>query len=262
MIWKLTCDDLSEEDFDEIDVSSSSTKKVSCAHYDIEIKTKSENFKFLNYCIRIVCKKCNYEFKNVYKKNKYDLTYCCDNCNPQSTINFSYKNTNENDNEIENENENKINNNPIEENIEKEIINNEHYFNFPLKKNCIINLNNGPLINNEVNGGQYSQNENKIGKVYHTPGSDGKKERVYKTYQRHKSQLIIIKFQFNNKVFEEEFNYFEPLEKQLNKIKEDLEIPMGKNIELYENSEPLDKNKSPQDLHLIDGMIIEIEIDN
>jgi hypothetical protein len=287
MISKLICDDLSEEYFDEIDISSSSTKKISCAHYEIEIKIKSDNFKFQNYCISIVCKKCKYKFKNVYKKNKDDINYCCDNCNPQSTINFSYKNTMENDND----NDNEINNIPIEDNIEekekeKEIINNKNYYG----NNFEINGNNEHLINNGVykrkiktyhtpdNNDEYSlinENKNKKEKIYRTPDNDdeysirnknnsnkGKVNYAPNSSQKQKNQQILIKFQFHNKILEEEFNYFESLEKQCYKIKEDFGIQRGKNIELYENSEALDKNKSPQDLDLKDGMIIEIETNN
>ena len=281
MISKLTCDDLSEEYFDEIDISSSSTKTISCAHYKIEIKIKSDNLKFQNYCISIVCKKCKYEFKNVYKKNKDDIYYCCDNCNPQSTINFSYKNT------MENDKDNEINNISIEdskEEKEKEIINNKNNFN---GNNFSINRNNEHLINIEVNSrkgkiyhtpdinDEYSVlNKNKKEKAYHTPDiadeysirnkNNNNKGKVYYTpnSQNQKNQQILIKFQFHNKILEEEFNYFESLEKQCYKIREDFGIQKGKNIVLYENSEILDKNKSPQDLDLKDGMIIEIEADN
>lgn len=285
MIWKLTCDDLSEEYFDEIDISSSSTKKISCAHYEIEIKIKSDNFKFQNYCISIVCKNCKYQFKNVYKKNKDDINYCCDNCNPQSTLNFSYTNTMENDND----NDNEINNISIEDRIEekeKEIINNKNYFN---GNNFAINRNNENLINFGVNGkkgktyhtpdnnDEYSiinGNKNKKDKTYHTPDFDDQysirnknnsnKEKVFYTpnSRKQKNQKILIKFQFNNKIIKEEFNYFESLERQSHKIKEDFGIQKGKNIVLYDNSEILDKNKSPQDLGLKDGMIIEIETDS
>ena len=283
MISKLTCDDLSEEYFDEIDISSSSTKTISCAHYKIEIKIKSDNFKFQNYCISIVCKKCKYEFKNVYKKNKDDINYCCDKCNPQSTINFSYKNTMENDNDKDNE----INNIPIEDNIEeKEIINNKNYFN---GNNFSINRNSEHLINIGVNNrkgkiyhtpdnidenSKLNENKNKKERTYHTPDIDDEystlnknnsnKGKVYYTpnSQNQKNQQILIKFQFHNKILEEEFNYFESLEKQCYKIREDFGIQKGKNIVLYDNSEILDKNKSPQDLDLKDGMIIEIEADN
>ena len=275
MISSLKCVDLTEQYFDEIDENeknSTFTRNEECNHFEISIKRISENFKFKKYFLTIECKICNTPLKKLLTKNKDSLSYYCKKCNkPQICILFSYENTMVMDEEsYVLKDENKIN---IEESCSNrstecnsQIRNNEKIFSTPpsqIQQPVEIKVYSTP-----ENQTQIEESKKVEKKVFYTPvtdsiiSNDNNPPVTKKIYNTPEQKEIDIKFKFNNIKKNILLNELESLERQFKTIKEAFNIQIEENINIFDNSDPIDIKKNPKELKWDPGMEIEIDIND
>ena len=84
-------------------------------------------------------------------------------------------------------------------------------------------------------------------------------QKIYNTPEQKEIEII---FKYINKKAKISLYMFEPLERQCGIIKKTFNIKNEKNINIIENSDVIDLQKSPKDLNWTSGMEMEIEINN
>jgi hypothetical protein len=276
MISSLKCIDMNNNYFDEIDESQSKfTRNEECNHFKVTMVRICENFNFKKYCLIIECKNCNTLLRKFLTKNKDSISYYCEKCDmPQCCINFSYENTmvvDEESNILKDEknivDESSSN---INTGISSQISNEEKG-----EEKIKIFKTPGPQIFTTPESKIYNtpsipitkENEKKC-KPYHTPDSTNitsyanntkSSQKIYKTPEQNK---IRIKFSFNNFIKDIELNEVESLERQCKTIKEAFNIKNENNIKIFDNSDEIDKKRSPKELEWRPDMKIEVGIDN
>jgi len=272
MISYLYCIDIHKEYFDEIDEDSIFTRNEECKHFEISMRRISENFKFKKYSLTIECKNCNYSIKKNLTKNEDNISYYCEKCNmPQICINFVYQNTMAMDEESNNLKKEKNNN------IEESSSNRSTEYNSQIQsengKNSKVfstlpeNPDQSNVSFNPVEQAQNEKNKKAPKKVFYTPATYNNNPEVNNTditkniYNTPEQKLIEIIFMYNKKA-KISLDMFEPLERQCGIIKKTFNIKNEKNINIIENSDVIDLQKSPKDLNWTSGMEMEIEINN
>jgi hypothetical protein len=262
---------LNEQYFDEIDENEKNSgfrRNEECNHFEVSMKRISENFKFKKYFLTVECKICHTPFKKFLTKNKYSISYYCKKCNkPQICIHFSYENTLDIDEEsYDPKNENK-------NNIEESCSNKSTEYNSQIEDKPKSKVFSTPSqIPDKPKSKVFS-----TPKIYSTPEDQtqiGKSEEVkkkeyctpapvtIKNYNTPEQKEIAINFKY--KTFKKKvlLNELESLERQFKTIKEAFNIQIEENINIFDNSDPIDIKKNPKELKWDPGMEIEIDIND